>query len=133
RVEEQPRLIRAWARLVLQEEPRGETDTRVPHLVEGFRCPARLEAERHRMLPRWTRVPAELRDPELDRMRGRNAVKLHGSLEERPHLREVAERDVILALRVAEGAAERVRVVRPDVELNLRRARRMRVLPLREA
>src|SRR5215813_7908650 len=66
-------------------------------------------------------------------MRGRDAVKLHGSLEERPHLREVAERDVVLALRVAKWAAERVRVVRPDVELNLRRARRVRVLPLRKA
>ena len=69
RVEVEPALVRARARVVLEQEPRHERHAREPHLVQRLGRPASGKAERRRMLPRRIRVPAELRHPELNRMR----------------------------------------------------------------
>ena len=95
--------------------------------------PAGGDAERRRLLPRRVRVPAELGDPELDRMRRDDVVKSHAGLQDRSHCGEVAELDVIGNLRAPERAAVRVRMVRPDIEVDRGAARRVRMGSLREA
>ena len=120
RMEVEAALVRARARVVLEQEPGHEGDAREPHLVQRLGRPASGEAERRRMRPRRVRVPAELRHPELHRVRRDDVVEPHAGLQHRAHLRQVAELDVVRELRLPERAAERVRMVRPHVEAHRR-------------
>src|SRR6478672_1489787 len=90
RMEEEAALVGALASLVHQAEPCDERDSGPPHLVERLGCPAGGEPDRSRMAARGLRVPAELRDPELNGMGRNDTVKLDRCLEQSPHLRQVA-------------------------------------------
>src|SRR5437879_2566985 len=85
------------------------------------------------MLSWWVRVPAELGDPEPDRLRRDDVVEPDAGLQERSHLGEVAELDVVGHLRARERATVRVRMMGPDIEVDRGVAGRMRMRSLREA
>ncbi len=131
--EVEARLVGGLARRVLDQEPRRERDARAPHLVQRSRRGARLQVELEGVGLRRIRGPRELRDPEPDLARRDDPVQTLRCVQELRHLRQVAERDVVGVLRVPEGPAERVRVVRPHVEPDLRLAGPVRLLALRDA
>ena len=85
------------------------------------------------MTPRRLRVPAEPGDPELHAAGRDDPMQFHRAAQQRAHLRQIAERHVVRAIRLAERPVERVRMVSPDVEVRLVAARAVRTLPVREA
>ena len=72
----QARLHRARGGPVAQPVPDEQADARVPRAVERLGHPARVQAERHALRVGGRRVPAELRDPELDRAARRDPLLL---------------------------------------------------------
>src|SRR5581483_8611874 len=119
------RLVEAHPeRVVADSIPDDEAYSGLPHPVEALCHPARLELLRHALRIGRVAIPAELGDPEADPLVRDDPPVAARCVEECPHLVEIAERHVVTASRVVRRAAGRVRVVRPDVEGDLRAARR---------
>src|SRR5262249_18324286 len=96
-----------------------EADTLAPHPVEGLGHPARVELLRHAFWIRRTRIPCELGHPEANRSTALQVSRTDGRVEQRSHLPEVRQGDVIWKIRVVRWVARRVRIVTPYVEADL--------------
>src|SRR6188472_3678419 len=92
-----------------------------------------MEGGRYALRVAGLRIPAELGDPEADVLAADDMAGLDGGVEEPFHLGQVADRDIVRALRLMRRATRRVWMMRPDVELDLLRAGRLGIRICRHA